>query len=237
MKLLSYITPCLFALLVAAGCASTKVTKQQSQIGTEKLPRPEHIYVYPFAATPADIPSWSNAAGRYAPPSTPPTEKELEAGRKLGALVAKELVTEIQEMALPALERSNQTAPQVNDILIMGYFQSVEEGKAGRRMVLGFGSGSAELKTAVDGYQMTPQGLRQLGSGELKAGGGKKPGLAAPLVVFAATANPIGLIVGGTAKMAGEVTGKDTIEGAAKRTAKEIAERLEVRFKEQSWIR
>ena len=52
-----------------------------------------------------------------------------------------------------------------------------------------------------------------------------------------ATANPIGLMVGGAAKAQGEMAGKDTIEGLAKNTAKTIAERLRLRFKEQGWIR
>jgi hypothetical protein len=58
-----------------------------------------------------------------------------------------------------------------------------------------------------------------------------------PVVVFAATANPISLIVGGAAKVTGEATGHDMIEGEGKRTAEAIAERLLVKFREQGWIR
>src|SRR5262249_27269153 len=86
-----------------------------------------------------------------------------------------------------------------------------------------FGSGNAELKTMVEGYQMTAQGLRRLGSGQLDTGGNKTPGVLVPLAVAAATANPIGLRVGGTMKLYGEKTGSDTIEGAGKRTADAIA--------------
>jgi hypothetical protein len=121
--------------------------------------------------------------------------------------------------------------------MIIGYFEAVEEGSATKRLLLGFGSGTAEMKTAVEGYQMTNLGPRLLGSGELEASGGKTPGAVAPLVVLAATANPVGLIVAGTAKVTGEVTGRDTIEGTAKRTAEEIAEQLQVKFKEQGWVR
>jgi hypothetical protein len=46
------------------------------------------------------------------------------------------------------------------------------------------------------------------------------------MAVAVASGNPIGLIVGGAAKIGGEVTGKSTIEGSAKRTAKEIADQL-----------
>ena len=53
---------------------------------------------------------------------------------------------------------------------------------------------------------------------------------------LAVTANPIGLVVGGGAKLYGEGTGSDTIEGAAKRTADEIAAQLRTAAEEQGWI-
>src|SRR5512134_2090851 len=40
-----------------------------------------------------------------------------------------------------------------------------------QRVTLGLGG--AELKTVVQGYLMTPQGLRGLGSGQVEAGSGK----------------------------------------------------------------
>jgi hypothetical protein len=235
MKSLVRLAPCLFALL-AAGCASTKVTARQSNIGSEKLARPDRVIVHNFAATPADIPAWSSAAGKYAQPSTPPTAEEIEVGRELGSLVAKELVAEIKGMGMPAVQAAGQPAPRVGDIVIIGYFASVDTGSAAKRVVLGFGAGAPELKTVVEGYQMTERGLRKLGSGEVESGGGKSPGVLVPIAVTAATANPIGLVVGGAVKVGGEVTGKTTIEGSAKRTAKEIAEQLRKRFEEQGWI-
>lgn len=202
----------------------------------EAIAKPETIHVYPFAASLADVPSWTAAAIRYTAPSEPQSEEERAVGRELGNLVAQELVAEIQEMGLIAALASDATRPKINDLMITGYFEAVEEGSATKRVLLGFGSGSAELSTAVEGYQMTSLGPRLLGSGKLESGGSKTPGVVAPLVVLAATANPIGLVVTGTAKAVGEATGKNKIEAAAKRTAEEIAERLEVRFKEQGWI-
>ncbi len=237
MKSFTRIVVCVFALVVAVGCASTKVTKHDSKIGTEKIARPDRIYVYPFAATPADIPTWSVSAGRYAESTTPQTSEQIEMGRNLGVLVAKALVTEIQKMGLPGLRGASYTVPRINNIMIIGYFEAVEEGSTVKRLSLGFGSGATELTTAVEGYQMTPEGPRHLGSAQLQSGGGKTPGLIVPIAVLAATANPIGLLVMGGVKAHGEVTGRTKLEGAAKRTAKAIADRLRVRFKEQGWIR
>lgn len=237
MKFIRHIISWLFVLTLAAGCASTKVLEQESKFGKEKLPRPDNIYVFPFAATPADIPSWSEAAKMHVQPSKPETPEEIEKGRKLGTLIAKELVAEIQGMGLPAKLGSKETVPQMNDILLMGYFVAIQEGSATERIALGFGEGAAELKTAVEGYQMTKEGLRQLGKGKVQHGGDQKPGMVVPLVVLAATANPIGLVVGGAAKAAGELTDKDTIIGAAKDTAKRIGDHLRVKAREQGWVR
>ena len=236
MKSLRLIS-CFVALGIVAGCASTTVTEQESRIGTEAIARPETIYVYPFASTPADIPSWSEAASHYAAPNEPPTAEELAAGRQLGALAASELVAEISKMGLASSVASSGTSPKVNDLMIVGYFEAAEEGSAAKRLLLGFGSGTAEMKTVVEGYQMTSTGPRLLGSGELEATGSKAPGAVAPLAVLVATANPIGLVVSGAVKVTGEVTGRNTIEGTAKRTAEEIASHLRVKFQEQGWIR
>lgn len=237
MKSLTGIVLGVFAITVVAGCSSTKITETHPLYGKEKLPKPERIYVYPFAATQADLPSWSSAAKNHAPSSAPPSPEHIEVGRKLGATVAEELVSKIQQMGLTSLVANAQTVPRVNDLLIVGYFGRFEEGSALKRMALGFGSGTAEITTAAEGYQWTANGPRQLGSGKLESGGGKMPGVALPIVVLAATANPIGLIVGGGAKVYGEMSGKDTIEGTGKRTADAIAEHLEGKFKEQGWIR
>ena len=44
----------LVILATAAGCASTSVSNQQQPV-VGPLPRPAQIWVYPFAATPADV--------------------------------------------------------------------------------------------------------------------------------------------------------------------------------------
>ena len=223
------------ALVVIAGCAQTTVTSRDPYAG-ERIARPNRIIVHNFASSPADIPPGSAVAGQYAQHSTPQTSKEIELGRQLGAQVAKELVADIQKMGLPAVQAAGQPAPQVGDLVFMGYFESVDQGSAAKRIVLGFGSGAADLHTAVEGYLMTDKGLRRLGSGSIDAGTGKAPGVAVPLVVAAASGNPIGLIVSSAAKAEGEISGRTTIEGAAKRTADEIADQLKGPFQRQGWI-
>ena len=225
----------LFALLVLTACASTEVTERQVYTG-EKLGRPDRIIVHDFAATPADVHAQSALPSESAAAAAPQTAEDVEVGRKLGAEVAKQLVADLQGMGLPAVQAAGQPPPRVGDIVIRGSFVSVEEGSAGERVLVGFGSGAADLRTVVEGYLMTAQGLRKLGGGEVAAAGGKTPGMVAPLAVAAATANPIGLIVVGGMKLHGEMTGSSTAEGRAKATADEIAAQLKVAAEKQGWI-
>ncbi len=91
------------ALIALAGCAQTRVTSLQPYEG-ERIARPNRIIVHDFATTPADVPAGSAVAGQYSEPTTPQTAKEIEVGRQLGAQVAKELVAEINDMGLPAVQ-------------------------------------------------------------------------------------------------------------------------------------
>lgn len=122
--------------------------------------------------------------------------------------------------------------------MIHGTFVSLDEGSETERVVVGFGYGAAELHTVIEGYLMTEQGLRRLGSGKIETGGGaRSPGVAIPVVVTLLTANPLGIVVGGGGvKAYGELSGAAKIEGAAKRTADEIATQLRPRFEQQGWL-
>jgi len=234
MKSFSHIVS-LFALVLVVGCATTEVTDRQRLV-TEKLPRPGHIWVYDFAATPAEIPAASSLAGQPIEHAKPQTPEQIEIGQKLGAQIAAQLVEEIREMALPAKRASSQTMPEINDIVLRGYLLSIDEGSGTKRVAIGLGYGASELTTAVEGFQMTAQGLRKLGSGKVNASGGKTPGGAVGVVALIATANPVGLIVGGGIKAYGEYSGSSKVEGRAKDTAKGIMEVLKKRFQEEGWI-
>jgi hypothetical protein len=217
------------------GCASTEVTSRQEYQGG-KIPRPAHIWVYDFAATPTEVPSESALAGKPIEHPTPQTAEQIAMGRQVGEAIASQLAEEIRGMGLPAEQASIRAKPEVNDLVIRGYLLSIDEGDATKRVAIGFGSGASQLTTAVEGFQVTAQGLRKLGSGKLGAGGGKSPGAALGVVGLIATANPAGLIIGGGVKAYGEYSGSSKIEGRAKAIAKEIADKIKPKFQEQGWI-
>ncbi len=221
--------------LLLAGCASTEVSNRERLV-YEKLPRPNQILVYNFASSFANIPADSAFASPGSAPAATPTDEEAALGRELGTTIAAELVNDIREMGLPAVQVSAPMTPQVNDIVIRGYLVSVEQGSTAKRMTLGFGSGGSELTTAIEGYQMTAGGLRKLGSGTMGSEGSKGPGMAVGGAAWLITGSPVGLIVGGGMKVYGEASGNATVEGRAKATAKEIADQLKKRFEEEGWI-
>jgi hypothetical protein len=235
MKSRNHIVSCLIAILLIAGCASTKVTSR-SEVVTEKIPRPGTIWVYDFAATPEDVPAESAVAGQYSEHSTPQTAQQIVTGRQLGAEIAAQLVEQIRAMGMPATRATAGTTPQINDIVIRGYLISYNAGSAAKRFLIGFGSGASDLKVAAEGFQMTAQGLRKLGSGTTDASGSKTPGEDLGVLSLIATHNPAGLIISGGMHLYGEESGSSTVQGRAKATAKEIADVLKKRFQEQGWI-
>jgi hypothetical protein len=235
MNAFTRFAPYALALVVAAGCATTTVTERQTYEGP-RLPRPNRVLVYDFAPTASDLPPGFAPTLQYGEPTTPPSSQQIEAGRQLGAQVAKELVGELQRMGLPAVAAAGQPPLGPNDIALVGYFTSVDKGRVAERMVIGFGAGAADLKTVVEGYRMTDKGLERLGSGSVDSAGGKAPGAALPAAVAVASGNPIGLAVSSAVKIEGELSGRTTIDGAAKRTAKEIGDQIKLGAQRQGWI-
>ena len=227
---------CLAGLVagILTGCASTEIV-DRDQLVTGPIPRPGIIWVYDFVATPADVPANSALVGEKLD-TTPQTAGQIAEGRKLGAQIATELIAEIRAMGMTAELATATTIPNINDISIRGYLLSFNEGNAAERVAIGFGTGKSSLATMVEGFQMTAQGERKLGYGDIKAGGNDSPGMVLGAATFLATHNPAGLIINAGVQTYGEASGSDEVTGRAKATAKEIGVVLKRRFTNQGWL-
>jgi hypothetical protein len=225
----------LVTLAAAAGCASTSVSNQQ-QMAVGPLPRPGQIWVYPFAATPADVRPESALTSDPEVVAGQQSAEQIAEGRKLGAQIATQVVQEIIGMGMPAAVGSAASRPQLNDLVFEGSLLSVQQGSAAERVSIGFSAGQSELKVAVEAYQMTTMGLRKLGSGDVTSTGNKTPGMAVGIASWAITKNPAGFILTTGMKSYGELSGSNTIEGRAQQISKKIGAQLNTRFQEQGWI-
>lgn len=236
MKRSRILTVLLVGLCLLWGCASTEMTARRSNVGEERIARPSRIIVYNFAATPDDVPADSAIADLYARRATPQSDAEIELGRQLGRQVAAKLVQEILAMGMPAELADSGPPRQEGNIVLYGEFISIDEGSRAARMLVGFGAGAAELKTLVEGFQVTASGLRPLGSAEFRTAGGKLPGIVVPLGVGAATGRTrTTAVIAGGANIVQEL-GPESMRAAANRTAKDIAQILQDAFKKQGWI-
>jgi hypothetical protein len=223
-------------VLLLAGCASSGVAQRQSTAAAEELTRPRHIVVYDFAGTREDLPPDSVIAAYYQERNVRQTRKEVELGRKLGRLVAKNLVTELNKAGITAHPVDTAPIPRIGDAIIRGEFITVNEGSAVKRVIIGFGAGAAELKTLVEAYQLTYTGPRPLGSAQVEAAGGKLPGMLVPVGIGAAAGSvATSAAVSGAANL-GQEAGPESIQGAAQRTAKEIAKLIVDAYKTRGWL-
>jgi uncharacterized protein DUF4410 len=227
------------ALLIVAcitiSCASTEVTGRREYARGKQLQKPDRIIVYNFVATPGEIPTTTVLSGYYKKHDTPQTEEQITVGRELGRIVAKELVKEIHKMGMPAERAGKGPAAGIGDLLIKGAFVSMDEGSRMKRVLIGFGAGAGKLETHVEGYQITAEGLRLLGRRAIEAKGGKMPGLLVP-VAGAASAGRVGAVVVAGGMNVKKELGPESLQGAAKRTAEEIANVLSQKFAEQGWF-
>jgi hypothetical protein len=222
---------CLLTAFLIAGCAGSDVGNEQTNVEAEAIARPERVFVYDFASTTSGVAPNSAISEMIAEPTTPQTPEEIELGRQLGALVAVHLIEELNDNGIPAISAGAGPVLVPGDAIVRGEFISIDEGSRIKRVVIGFGAGSAELKTLAEAYVVTSTGLVSLGSAEVEAEGGKMPGMVVSLGVGSAAT----IAASGASKVFTEA-GPEGIDGAAKRTAKEIAELMVAGYKRRGWM-
>ena len=216
-------------IALLAGCASTTVGQPDSTALADEMARPERVVVYDFVGTDDDLPPDSAIARYYEERTTPQTAVEIDLGRKLGGLVAQNLVKELNSAGIPAQHASSVPETRIGDGIIRGEFISISEGSRTKRVLIGFGAGAGELKTLAEAYLVTDAGLRPVGSTQVDTAGGKLPGMLVPLGLGASAA-----VAGGSNVM--QERGPEAIQSAAQRTAKELAKLIIDAYRQRGWL-
>jgi len=232
-------------VVLAAGCAKTGHVEDKEAAGAATHTKPDRILVYDFAANPEDLPPDSELAKLQQDGGKAKSAREIEFGRRLGELTAEYLTKALREKSISAFNASTGVLPRVGDGIIRGEFVTIEQGSMTTRMLVGFGYGKAELKTLVEAYQVTPDGIVTLGSTKVETAGGQLPGILVPVGAgVAAGALGAGVAVSSTATSAAlsgasnaaQEFGPESIEAAAERTAEAIAMIVEVEWKKRGWL-
>lgn len=221
-------------IVLLAGCASSTVAQRESTPLADEVARPERIVVYDFVGTGDDLPADSTIARYYEQQTIPQTQAEIDLGRKLGRLVAQNLVKELNSAGIPAQHAISAPPPRIGDGVIRGEFISVKEGSRTKRVLIGFGAGAGELKTLAEAYQVTDAGLRPLGSTQVDTAGGKLPGMLVPLGIGAGSAMTTAAVSGTSNVM--QERGPEAISAAAQRTAKELAKMIIDAYRKRGWL-
>ena len=223
-------------LLFLAGCASSDVEKTESKAANQELAKPNRIVVADFTASPERIRPGSEIAEYFEDREEPVTDGERELGYELGASAAEKIVAKLQEIGISAERAAAAGALAPSDVLIEGYFVTIDQGDKLQRMLIGFGMGAAELRTIAEVYQMTQSGLKNLGFAEIEAEGGNMPGMLVPLGAGAATGNLArSAAISGGVSVVKEV-GPETIEAAAERTASEVVDLIKQGYEKRGWL-
>ena len=216
----AWVFAALAVALVFAGCASSEVAHNAPMAVDERAPRPSRILVYDFAATAAEIPSDAPVGARMSP-GVSLSPEQIAIDRQLGVDMGAQLVAAIRGMGLSAERASAAVTPQPNDIVIRGCFVSMQESNASQRYTIGLDFGASELMTAVEGFQITPQGLA------------RRPAIGP---TTATDGNPPGVLFTRGMKIQDQATFRAKVQDWAKQTVQEIADRIRARFREQGWI-
>ena len=224
----------ILAIVAAAALAGCTSVQTEEQYAGPRLPRPEVIVVYDFAATPGEVELDTGLSAEImeAMNGTPRTEQEQKAGHLVADAFARHLVAEIQDLGLPA--RRGSAAPP-GSVAIDGLFLSIDEGNRTERMVIGLGAGRTDVRIYLAVYDGAPGGT-PLEQFEINANSGRKPGAAEMLGVGAIGGHLAFSAAAAVATGVGSETLSATVEDDADRAAKGVAKHLAVFFTQEGWI-
>jgi hypothetical protein len=226
-------------LAIAFGCAPTNV-KQQSETLTQ-LPRPDHILVYEFAASPDEVMLDKGLSAdlmqKYQEhKGATRTAEEIKVGHKVADALAEELVKKIRSYGLMAERAFGLPSAKGKVLMVKGQLLSIDEGNRTERVAIGLGAGRTSVQANVQVYEMTPKGMQEVDNLRGTAKSGRKPGMGEMMGLGAIAGHLLASTVVSGALSAGTEMTSATVEADGKRLAEKIAADLGKFFVDQGWI-
>jgi len=223
----------LFGLLmvIIGGCATATVG--QTKKTTTPLPRPDMVIVNDFAVTSAEakLDRGMMAKVMRDSDSRSVSEEEDKIGHMVADKLSESLVEELRKVGVKAARAGSQVKPSESTIMLTGQFITIDKGNQTARVWIGFGMGGSELRTRMQ----ISQGGKLVAEAETATKSSLKPGMLTSLGVGAVASTVVPIVVGGVATGVSEAL-VGTIEADAKRTAKEVAKKVEKAYRERGWL-
>ena len=221
------------SLLLGLACASARVDPAQNYVGDERLPKPPVLLVYDFAVSADDV--VHDTLGSEFARDSGASSKEIQEARQVAIALSNEIVAKVSERGINATRATSSSVPPENALVLKGQFLTIDKGSRIKRMTIGFGAGSSELRVRAQVYQATPSGLRRIAQAEAESHGSKTPGMALPMVGGAAMGSAAtSAVISGGMNVTREVRGRGDADAA--RMAEEIAKRAEAFYQRQGWL-
>ncbi len=218
---------------IGMGCASAGVTPISGTADDSTLPRPSVVLVYDFAVGADDV-VIDTFGAEFQSEGAKLTEEEQTAHATAIAFSVA-LVEQLQKDGINAQRAERGDLPPLHALVLKGQFITIDKGSRFKRMVIGFGAGSSELRARVQAYQATESGLRRIAEAEAEATGSKMPGMAIPVAGGAAMGSAAtSAMISGGMNIAKETRG--AMNPDAERMAKKIAERAKAFYVRQGWL-
>jgi hypothetical protein len=228
----------LFLTCLAAGCASASVTPQQTA-EPAKPSRPQIIYVRNFAVVAEDVKeshgTISQTERKFS--STSQEQREMDIGHSAAKELSDQLAKDLQALGFTVQEQTGELPANGDVLLVEGQFISVDEGAAGRRVMIGFGVGQSTLDSQVQVYRVSDGSRQKLLEFTTHADSGKLPGTA--LLMGAGAVATGGVTAAGAAASGGIAGGKvylGRVDYLADKTADQVNAYMSHYFAEQGWI-
>jgi hypothetical protein len=218
---------------IGMGCASAGVTPNTATADQSMLPQPSVVFVYDFAVRADDV-MVDTLGAEFMSEGEKLTEEEQTA-RETANAFSMTLVEQLRKEGINAQHATDVNTPPLHAIVIKGQFITIDKGSRFKRMVIGFGAGSSELRARVQVYQATQRGLRRIVDAEAEATGSKMPGMAVPVAGGAVMGSvATSAVISGGMNIAKETSG--AINPDAKRMAEKIAQRAKAFYVRQGWL-
>jgi len=206
--------------------AHVEVTPLEGYSG-KALPKPARILVYDFVVKPEDVQVDKSQEIRLRH-LLEGDEKPAKVGEKASEKLSAELIKELKKTGIPVEAAKAGEAPMDDSLMVEGAFTSLKQGDKTERVVVGVGTGSAEVSAKVQVYFKNGQDLILFSAFETSTSLGKSLGAGLPV---AAGMNPA--VAAGRATVTDR---KKTVDEYSSRTGDAVAKTITTEMAGQGWV-